>query len=235
MYKEYKSRLSEVEEKKSVKSAIIFGSLTILVIILVIFFGLQIFSRFVGLFNKPAGNTQTKQNILVSPALASLPQYTNKQAIIVKATATPNSDIKIFFNNSSDVTVSDTNGDFALNISLSKGTNTIFAKVIDKTGNSSESSNVFTVNYTTQVPNLTINVPQNNQNFYGSTQKSLDVQGSTDPSNTLTINDHVAVLDGAGKFSYVIDLQSGDNNLKIISTDLAGNKKEIDLKVTFAP
>lgn len=234
--RQYHSRLQQVEEQKSIKSALIFGGLTIVIIIAALIFGIPAFSKFINLFNRKTTQTQTNNSAtLLTPTLNTLPQYTNQQSIIVKGSGTPNSTVKIFFNNSSDETAVDSDGNFAMNVSLTKGANNIYAETIDSNGNASASSNSYTVNFTNQVPNLTVNSPQNNQTFYGSTQQLLAVQGSTDINNTVTINDHVAIVDPAGKFSYQYSLQSGDNNLKIISLDLAGNKKEIDLKVTFNP
>jgi glucodextranase-like protein len=234
--REYKSRLSEVEEQKSIKSALVFGGLTVLIIIFAILFGIPLFSRFINLFSKNSTTVTSSQNSnLLPPNLSVLPQYTNQKSIIVKGTSAPNSTIKIFFGNSSDETSSDENGNFAANIGLSKGANVIYTQTLDKNGNQSAKSTIYTVNFTDQIPNLTVNVPQNNQIFYGSSQQNLNIQGSTDASNTITINDHIAVLDNTGKFNYPFNLQNGDNNLKIISTDPAGNKKEIDLKVTFNP
>jgi hypothetical protein len=233
--RQYRSRLNEVEEQKSIKSAVVFGGLTILIIILVFIFGIPAFSKFLALFNKPTAQTVTETKNLSEPNLETLPQYTNQSSIIIKGNSTPNSTVRIFFNDSTDEAPTDDSGNFAANISLTKGANIIYAKTVDSSGNLSNSSEKFTINYIIQVPNLTITNPQNNQSFYGSTQKSLTVQGTTDANNSVTINDHIAVVDPAGKFSLSIDLQDGDNQIKIISTDQAGNKKEIDLKVTFNP
>jgi len=234
--RQYRSRLSEVEEQKSIKSALIFGGLTILIIILSLIFGIPLFSKFINLFNKPSTQNQVNQTVtLLAPTLSTPPKYTKEQSIIIKGISTPNSLIKIFFGNSTDEVTSDGDGNFTANIGLVKGNNVIYAVTLDKNGNTSANSTSYTINYTNQTPNLTVNTPQNNQNFYGSSQQNLNIQGSTDANNNIAINDHTVVVDPTGKFSYSINLQNGDNNLKIVSTDPAGNKKEIDLKVTFNP
>ncbi len=234
--REYKSRLQEVEEQKSIKSALIFGGLTLFIIIIAIFFGIPLFSKFINLFNRNSNTPIATQNAnLLPPNLAVLPKYTKEQTIIVKGTATPNSNIKIFFGNSIDETVADSDGNFATNIGLSKGNNVIYAQTVDVNGNTSSNSETYTVNYTNQVPNLTVNSPQNNQNFYGSTQQNITIQGTTDANNTVTVNEHIAVLDAAGRFNYPFTLTNGDNTIKVVSVDLAGNKKEIELKVVFNP
>lgn len=231
----YKSRLQQVETQKSIKSSVIYGGLTIVIIIISLVFGIPLFSKFINLFSKPSAQTSSQNEILVPPTISTLPQYTNKSTLQVTGTAKPNTNVKIFFANSSDETTSDDSGSFSFNIGLTKGANTVYAKTESQDGNLSESSNSFIVNYSTQDPSLTIYNPQNNQTFYGDSQKTLSIQGLTDAGNTVTINDRVAIVDGSGKFNLNFDLQNGDNDLKIISLDQAGNKKEIDLKVTFNP
>lgn len=234
--REYRSRLTEIDEKRSIRSAIIFGGLTVLIIILMIFVGLPQLSKFVALFSKSSPSAVTpSSSTLLPPYIQTLPKDTNQQSIIVKGTAQPNSAVKVFFSNSSDETVTDDSGNFAMNVTLSKGSNIIYAKTVDSSGNESQPSTSFTVNYTNQVPNLTVNTPQNNQTFYADAQKNITIQGSTDAGNTITVNDHIVIVDDEGKFSYPFTLQNGVNELKIVSTDKAGNKKEIDLKVAFNP
>ncbi len=233
----YQSRLSEVEEQKSIKSAFVFGGLTILVIVLALVFGIPLFSKFVNLFDRTTSTPLSENNTsLMSPTLSTLPEYTNQKTLEVKGTGQPNSTVKVFFNKFSDQTVADDTGSFGIKIGLEKGSNTIYAKTVDETNASeSNSSSIYTVNFTDQEPNLTINVPQNNQSFYGPTQKNLNIQGTTDAGNNVTVNDHIAIVDSSGKFNFPMNLQDGNNELKIVSTDRAGNKKEIVLKVSFTP
>jgi hypothetical protein len=234
--RQYRSRLSEVETQKSIKSAVIFGGLTIVIIILAIFFGIQAFSHFTNLFSRPSTQINTEEeSSLPAPNLQSPPQNTKDQTVLIKGSSQPNATIKITFNNSSDDTVADSDGNFQANISLQNGENTIYAQEVDDSGNTSPKSAIYTINYTNKVPNLSVNSPQNNQTFYGSDQKVVTVEGSTDANNSVTVNDRVAIVDSSGKFSLRYEIGDGDNTLKIISMDSAGNKKEIDIKVTYTP
>lgn len=235
--REYRSRLAEVEEKKSVRSAFIFGGLTLLILILAVVFGLPLFSKFIGLFTKNSSTSQTNGNtaILLAPTLAQLPEFTNQQSIVVKGSAKPGSTIKVFFGDATDQVPADDSGNFALNVGLKKGKNVIYAKVVDASGNESPDSVHYTVIFTNDAPKLTVTSPTDGQQFFGDKQKTLNVQGQVDQDISVTINDRIAIVDSSGKFSMNYDLQQGDNQLKIIAKDQAGNKKEIDLKVTFNP
>jgi outer membrane lipopolysaccharide assembly protein LptE/RlpB len=48
------------------------------------------------------------------------------------------------------------------------------------------------------------------------------------------VNGFWAVVDDNNNFSYTLPLQSGDNQIKIVAIDQAGNKAEKDLKVNFS-
>ncbi|HWA51917.1 MAG TPA: hypothetical protein VG895_02615 [Patescibacteria group bacterium] len=232
----YKSRLSEVENKNAIKSTLIYGGLTLLIIVWLIAFGIPLFSKFLNIVNKPgSAPVVTSKQTVLPPNLSSLPQFTNIKTATVSGTAMANATVKIFTNNSSTETQTDQNGNFSTYVNLTNGQNTIYAQTVDSNGNTSSNTSPVTITYTNQVPNLTISSPQNNQTFYGSTQQNISIQGSTDPNNTITINDHIAILDGGGNFNYPFVLQNGQNTIKVISTDQAGNTKEIDLTVTFNP
>jgi|SRR5581483_11068562 len=234
----YQSRLSRVEERKNIRSAIIFGGLTIAVIVFIFVFGIPAFSKFVNFFNKNTSNISQNQDervILAPPNIDTLPRYVKDKTLTIKGNAQSNSMIKIYFNNSSDETVSDDSGNFSANIELNKGVNIIYATTVDSKGNESKPTEKFSISYLSEAPNLTISRPQNNQNFYGEAQKNIIVEGLTDIGNSVSVNDHIAIVESDGKFSITLGLNDGDNEIKVVSTDPAGNKKEITLKVRYNP
>lgn len=232
--RQYKSRLNQIEEQKSVRTAIMYAGLTILILVGLLVFGFKLFPRVTNLFVKSSTEETNESINLVTPTLQSLAEHTNNQSIIVKGYSQPNSNVKIYHNSSSEVTTADDSGNFSINIDLTKGTNTIYAVTTDDSGNESEKSKTYTIAFSNEVPNLTINKPQNSQTFYGSEQ-NISVEGSTDVGNTVTINDHIAIIDSTGKFNYTLSLNNGENTIKIVSVSEAGNKKETELKVTYNP
>jgi len=62
----------------------------------------------------------------------------------------------------------------------------------------------------------------------------LHVHGKTDPNVKVTINDFWAIVDDSGNYSYNLSLKSGDNPIKIVATDDAGNNTEKDLKISYS-
>ncbi len=231
------SRLQKVEEKRNIRSAIIFGGLTILVIAFFLFFGIPLVARvasfFSGIKNTPTVDTNNLP-VPPPPSFSTLPEFTNQQKLHVEGTAQPASTVTIYFNDTpTDVKAGDT-GKFTSDFSLIKGNNTLYAKAKNKAGQS-EASDKFTIVYDTQPPKLDISSPHDGDTFFGDKQKQLTVQGSTDPESSVTVNDRIAIVENGGSFKVTLDLASGDNTINIASTDSAGNKKEVSLKVTFTP
>jgi hypothetical protein len=60
------------------------------------------------------------------------------------------------------------------------------------------------------------------------------VEGITD-AERVTVNDRIAVIDGNGKFSLIVSLNEGKNDLVVQATDQAGNKTETTMSVTYTP
>ena len=48
------------------------------------------------------------------------------------------------------------------------------------------------------------------------------------------MNEFWAIVDAGGNFSYTLPLQNGENTIKVVATDEAGNKTEYEVKVTYS-
>ena len=59
------------------------------------------------------------------------------------------------------------------------------------------------------------------------------VDGMTYDNVTVTINDRMVVIKTDNSFSYTYPLNDGDNILKIVATDAAGNQTTVQRKVTY--
>ena len=59
--------------------------------------------------------------------------------------------------------------------------------------------------------------------------------GKTDSGVRITVNGFWAVIDENNNFSYSLPLQDGDNAIKVVAQDQAGNKAEKEIKVTYSP
>lgn len=232
-----RSRLNKRTEKKTRKTIF----LSILGIIFIIFllykFGLELlvnFSFFItGFKNQQTDSTQNEINFISAPVLNPIRQATNSSHILITGKADKNRGIYLFINNSQvDQTSADDKGSFKFTEELEKGNNQINAKVIFN-NKESDFSNSLYITYQTLEPKLDISTPTDGQQFKKD-QNTVVVSGKTDPSVTVTVNGFWAVIDENNNFSYTLSLRNGDNDIKIIATDQAGNTSEKNLKVNYS-
>lgn len=64
-------------------------------------------------------------------------------------------------------------------------------------------------------PNLTIAEPQ-------VTESTVEISGRTDPEAAVSVNGQLISLEKAGKFSFRLPLNSGDNQINIVATGKSG-------------
>lgn len=232
------SRLAKVEEKRNLRSAVIFGGLTILTLILAVFYGVPMVARFATLLSNLKGSKETIDTTNLPPPpppiISTPPEFTNQQSLHVDGTAQSGSTVDIYFNNQTKEIIIGSDGKFSGDYTLVKGANTLYAIAKNRAG-TSESSKKFTITYDTEPPKLEITQPKNGDNFYGDKQKQLSIQGATDPEASVTINGRVAIVENDGSFQGTFDLNGGANSFTITALDRAGNKKETTISVNFTP
>lgn len=233
-----RSRLSLSEEKKS-KKRLYLSILGIIVILyLLIRYGISFlldFSSFLSGSKGTDASQQTKNKTFVSvPVFGSIPSATNSASIAVTGNAEKGETIKLFLNdNYIDSTDTKEDGSFTFtDVSLSQGENKIQAKA-KKDISESDFSDTTTVLYKTNAPALSIDSPSDGQSF-SKDQTSVTISGKTDANAHVTVNDFWAIVDDKGNYSYNFHLQNGDNQIKVVATDAAGNKTEKSIKVTYS-
>ena len=232
------SRRSRVEEKRKTKTGIILLAAAVVLFLLLIFVGingaanLAIFAdsfkkqpvdHLLGVDKTPPG----------PPSLPLLPMGVNVADLTASGNAEIGSTVKIYQN---DVEVGSMKvGDdakFSFKLTLNTGANEVWVTATDESGNVSEKSMVREVVYATHPPTLTIDQPQDG---FESSDKNVDIKGKTDVDVTVTVNDRIPAVDSDGSFSLKYVLSQGENKLDIIALDLAGNKAEKTITVTYTP
>ncbi|NMA29820.1 MAG: hypothetical protein GX943_02040, partial [Candidatus Pacebacteria bacterium] len=63
--------------------------------------------------------------------------------------------------------------------------------------------------------------------------RDILVSGETEPLSRVYLNDHLILVDGEGQFSTTHHLNEGENILRFIAIDRAGNQSELEIKVEF--
>ena len=232
-----RSRLSRQRDKNSRKT-IIFSIIGIIFVLFVLFkFGLETlinFSLFLsGDKDSQSSNSKNQVGYIPPPALGPLPQATNSATLIISGSSEKNKTIILYINKRRiDTAQSDSNGSFRFEERLSNGENLIQATTKDN-DKESDYSNYYTVMYKNSPPKLEINTPSDGASFKKE-EKSAQIQGQTDAGVTVTVNGFFAVIDENNNFSYILTFHDGDNEIKIVAVDQAGNASEKSIKVNYS-
>jgi bacillopeptidase F len=237
-----RSRLSKNFEKKS-RRTIILSIVGIIIVLFLLFrFGIDMLVNF-STFISGSSNSQNPQgnsnqiNYIAPPILNPLASATNSAQIVISGNASKDQTIDLYINNIQvDQIQTDKNGIFVFAETLKNGDNQIKTKA-ENNGKQSDFSNTFDVVLKNSPPSLDVSSPSDGQKFdknsIGS-GNSINVAGKTDSGVNVTVNGFWAVVDDSNNFSYTLPLQNGDNQIKIVATDQAGNGTEKDLKVNFS-
>lgn len=234
-----RSRLSKKAEKKSMQTIFLSFLGIAVIIFLLLRYGIPLiseFSFFAGQIipNSSDKNENTDKNdaYVPVPDIDSLPKATKEQNINITGTSLSGLTVYLYLNGSKDdemEVVED--GTFEFSVKLTEGENIIKAKAI-KDKNESEFSDSTVVVYKKSGPELSLESPEDGSEVKNS---PVEVKGKTDPDSIVTVNDFQAIINSEGNWSYFLSLKQGDNEVKIISVDLAGNKTEKTVHFNFAP
>jgi hypothetical protein len=232
------SRLASVEERRNIKSTIIFISLTIVTIVLLFFVGIPILGRFtafisdLGKSNKPITTLDTTPP--APPKFNTFSDFTNQENVSIAGTAEPGATVNLTFNGVEKNTLSDTGGNFSFSQKLNEGENHFSAVAVDSSGNESQRTKDLVITFDKKAPDLTIDSPGDGSQFFGSKQRQVTIVGTTESTAGVTINDRIISVDDNGKFQYTTTLNDGENKFTVKSTDQAGNVTEKSLTLTFS-
>lgn len=233
-----RSRLSNKAKKKSTQTLI----LTIIGIILILFillkYGIPFISDlsfFTGRATSTADTNQPKvsnEDFIPIPQVDPLPKATNKDEVTITGTSLSGLTVQLYLNGSRDDEAEvGSDGSFEFKTKLTDGDNIIKLRAVknDKEG---EFSSSVTVKYSKKDPELTIESPNDGANISGA--NPIEVKGHTDQDNTVLVNDFQAIINPDGSWHYNLTLKGGDNEIKIVSTDSAGNKTEKTIHVNYS-
>ncbi|RJR15666.1 hypothetical protein C4579_01785 [Candidatus Microgenomates bacterium] len=235
-----RSRFSRVEENKTKKRLFIVIVLTILIVILVFAVGIPLLVRVSALL----GSINAQGQPLVSndttapyaPILSPINDTTNNAKLTIEGFAEPETTLTLMVNgDKAKETLLGKEGTFTIeDVVLQSGKNSITAVATDKAGNASAESNTLVVNYKTKGPQLEVLEPADGQSFDKDHQE-ITVKGTTDKDAQVWINDRFVSVTDEGTFEHKLKLSDGENVLKIVAKDSAGNEKVLEKTVTYNP
>ena len=228
------SRLSRRYDRLTRERAYLLLGASALLLILFAVFGFPAILNLAATIRNFGRNGQTKVDKGIAPNTPTLSQdfdATNSANIKITGVADPKITIELFQNDRSvDTTNSGSDGKFSFDVSLSKGDNLFTSQAISDTGVKSGKSKVYKVTLVAFAPKLEISNPHDGDK---SKENQITVSGKTDPGATLTVNDRLAITSSDGSYSFVLNLSSGDNKIRVVATDKAGNQttKEIIVRL----
>lgn len=233
-----RSRLNQQLKEKSMHTIVMSIVGSIIIIILLVLFGVPALIKLGGALqsNSDTGSTTaTDSTALISPPfLDPLVSATNSASITVSGSATGKYTIRLYNNDTfiKEATSKD-DGSFSFrNVTLKDGDNAI--KVVAKSSdgkNQSKDSGTLHVVYSNKEPALSIDYPSDGSAFKDN--KTLTVRGKTDSDAQVTVNGFQAIVDSNGGYSYTFQLHDGGNDIAVITTNSAGNKKAQTIHVTY--
>jgi len=182
------------------------------------------------LFSKQKDDTDRRNPILQSIELDPLPESVNKNSITVSGHAANFDKIQIYVNDANVKEVSlPSDGSFSEDITnLIKGDNKIY--VVALSDNGQKQSSPSTVSYLADKPKLEVSDPSDNST---TDHDEVQVKGTTNKDITIKVNDLPVVVDASGGFQTLVKLNEGENKIKIIALDDAGNTEEKTLTVKY--
>ncbi|OGG03748.1 hypothetical protein A2Z33_04635 [Candidatus Gottesmanbacteria bacterium RBG_16_52_11] len=232
----YQTRIGRSQERKARQRLYLtlIGSLA--AVILLGLFGLKILVSLSVAYDWLRGseNQEAPQEVVLPPTLYPVSEATNSSYLKLTGKAAAGQKVIVYINGLlGDEVSADDAGLFTFDrLRINEGSNEISAKAKDSLGNLSGSSNLLTVNYRKKEPKLELVSPADNASFFGDLV-NIDVTGTTDPENSVTVNGRVAVVRQDGSFRLSLRLSDGPNTVSVTATDIAGNTVNIERIVSY--
>lgn len=231
-----RSRLLRVQEGRERKRILISVLGIFAIIAFIVFFGLKLLVGFSLLVLRIQGASPTpapSQSILIAPVLNPLPEATNSASLTLTGSATGGTTLILYLNDSEEKKVSvPSDGTFSIPLTLKEGASTLSAKITDEKGNISNLSNVISVLIKKSAPAIEVDEPPDGSTVT-SAQNTITVRGKVEENSSVTVNGRLAIVSADGSFRLIYGLSEGDNSIRIVATDPAGNQTTIDRKVTY--
>jgi hypothetical protein len=171
-----------------------------------------------------------------SPVISALPDATNSARVVVEGFTEAGANIELVLNNKTDkLAKADETGSFVLESTLVSGENTIQLKAKDEAGNESSSS-LIKVIYDNKPIELVVSSPKDGSEYFGKTNQVIDIKEEVDKEDCqVLVNNSFVQVNKDGSFVHRFMLSGGDNNIKIVASDAAGNSTEKDLRLVYTP
>ncbi len=229
------------EEKRNLRKAVAYVAVTILLLILFFVIGIPLLAKFAVFLGNINGNKDSVSIVdktpPAPPRLAPLPSVTSQELISLKGFSESGADISLFLNGDKlKEVVADDGGEFNFSeIKIASGSNELYVTASDRAQNVSQPSGQISIVLDRVLPLLTVTSPTTNQTFSGQQNKNIKVTGVTEEEAVVKVNDRSVIVGTGGKFETLITLSDGEQEIRVIATDTAGNSTDKTIPVKFNP
>ncbi len=231
-------KLTKTEEKelrqKLAKNLMAIVGISILMVVILIFFAPKL-GVFFGFFSKNRNQADTFNVIKPNPPFfTNVPNATKEDTFSLSGFAQAGLTINLFVNGPQvQNTTVGADGQFTFNnIPLIQGSNTFFAKAIDKNGVESDQSTNYTITQDKEKPDIEISSPKDNE-VVKNLDKRVQIKGKLSEKAMLIINGKTAIVRPDLTFEFLLGVKEGENEIKIEATDEAGNEQEENFKINY--
>lgn len=210
--------------------------LSIVFIFVVVKWGFPLFIKIIAGEGVVVKNTEEDIIPPQVPMLSALQEATNEAEIIIEGYTEGGANIELNVNdvlNKTDKAKDD--GFFSLVANLQNGVNRIQVRAVDGSNNASLSE-VKLVNLDKEPLTLSITTPKDGTEYIGKNSQAVEIIGKVSKPNTQVLaNNSFVDVARDGSFTHKLQLTNGDNKIKIVASDKAGNKDEVELKLIYSP
>lgn len=236
------SRLRRTSEHQSRKQTILFTFGIIIILFILLQFGgffLNIFGNILFSFKNDPDKTvssQSAKEIIGAPTLFDIPTATYSASISVSGISPSSGTVTLFLNDKLKKRQKVSEGDEFVfkKIYLNEGRNQIKARIEIDDDLKSEFTRDYPIFYYADAPGLSVSFPVDNS-LFKKADKQINVIGSTDSENEITVNGFRSIVKSNGSFSYFLQLNEGANVILIEAKNPAGIKTTNSLSVTYEP
>jgi len=179
-------------------------------------------------------NTQTEsqipQDFTLPPEILDYPTATNSAKANVSFRIALDKKYEIFVNDESIKKDISNEEKITQEIDLKKGDNTFYVLMTDDKLMSKKTSPTIKIVYSDTKPKLEISSPNSGDKV---NREEISINGQTDKDIEIRINEMPVVLSSEYKFSQTVRLKEGENKFMIVAFDMAGNKTEKEITVSY--
>jgi hypothetical protein len=234
----YKPRSLRKLEKKTRSRVVIAVIMVVLLGVFLINWGLPALIGALGSINnlkpKPTVSKATTDEAVAPPVLNIPFEATNSAMLSLKGYTTADAKVEIYVDEEIKSTAqAEGNGSFSTSVALSVGNNNIYGITVDGDKKSLPSKTIRLL-YSDEKPDLKLNEPPDNHEIKGG-DKKVRVSGKTETQNSVTVNGSTVILNGDGGFLTELNINEGENVIKVMATNQFNNSTEIERKVKYSP